>query len=115
MLPRHLWNVNVRKQAINNKSQGSSAAYLRCGGDIQNEIKKGLLLYLSGNFLEIGKYLAKLQAKRGSLEHLLRLLWAYYNCDTSTIRVRFEYDSSAIRARFEHDTTSYEELCAFEQ
>jgi len=31
-------------------------------------------------------------------------LWAYYNCDTSTIRVRFEYD-----------TTSYEELCAFEQ
>ena len=30
--------------------------------------------------------------------------WAYYNCDTSTIRLRFEYD-----------TTSYEELCAFEQ
>ena len=24
-------------------------------------------------------------------------LWAYYNCDTSTIRVRFEYDSSTIR------------------
>ena len=33
-----------------------------------------------------------------------RRLWAYYNCDSSTIRVRFE-----------HDTTSYEELCAFEQ
>ena len=32
------------------------------------------------------------------------VLWAYYNCDTSTIRLRFEYD-----------TTSYEELCAFEQ
>ena len=31
-------------------------------------------------------------------------LGAYYNCDTSTIRVRFE-----------RDTTSYEELCAFEQ
>jgi len=38
------------------------------------------------------------------------------------IRARFEYDSSrfgyemrTIRARFEHDTTSYEELCAFEQ
>ena len=31
-------------------------------------------------------------------------LWAYYNCDSSTIRVRFE-----------RDTTSYEELCAFEQ
>ena len=51
-----------------------------------------------------------------------RLLWAYYNCDTSTIRVRFEHDSATtryemrtIRVRFERDTTSYEELCAFEQ
>ena len=49
-------------------------------------------------------------------------LWAYYNCDPSTIRVRFEHDSATtryemrtIRARFEHDTASYEELCAFEQ
>ena len=31
------------------------------------------------------------------------LLWAYYNCDTSTIRVRFDYDSSAIQ----HPTRSY--------
>ena len=30
-------------------------------------------------------------------------LWAYYNCDTSTIRVRFDYDSSAIQ----HPTRSY--------
>jgi len=37
-------------------------------------------------------------------------LWAYYNCDTSTIRV-----GPTIRVRFERDTTSYEELCAFEQ
>jgi len=36
--------------------------------------------------------------------------------------LRFEHDSATtryemrtIRARFEHDTTSYEELCAFEQ
>ena len=28
---------------------------------------------------------------------------AYYNCDTSTIRVRFDYDSSAIQ----HPTRSY--------
>ena len=33
-------------------------------------------------------------------------LWAYYNCDTSTIRVRFEYDSTAIR--LQHATTRYE-------
>ena len=31
---------------------------------------------------------------------------AYYNCDSSTIRVRFEHDSSTIRAR--HATTRYE-------
>jgi len=27
-------------------------------------------------------------------------LWAYYNCDTSTIRVRFDYDLTTIRARY---------------
>jgi len=34
------------KQAINDKLQGSVAAYLRCGGDVNNQIKKGLLLSL---------------------------------------------------------------------
>jgi len=45
-----------------------------------------------------------------------------YEHDSSTIRVRFEHDLATtryemrtIRARFEHDTTSYDELCAFEQ
>ena len=33
-------------------------------------------------------------------------LWANYNCDSSTIRVRFERDSSTIQAR--HATTRYE-------
>ena len=32
------------KQAINDKLQGSVATYLRCGGVINNQIKKGLLL-----------------------------------------------------------------------
>ena len=32
-----------------------------------------------------------------------RALWAYYNCDTSTIRLRFDYDSSTIQ----HPTRSY--------
>ena len=31
-------------EAINNKLQGSVAAYLRCGGVVNNQIKKGLLL-----------------------------------------------------------------------
>jgi len=30
-------------------------------------------------------------------------LWAYYNCDTSTIRLRFDYDLSTIQ----HPTRSY--------
>jgi len=31
-------------QAINDKLQGSVAAYLMCGGVLNNQIKKGLLL-----------------------------------------------------------------------
>jgi len=31
------------------------------------------------------------------------------------LQLRYEHDSSTIRVRFECDTTSYEELCAFEQ
>ena len=45
-----------------------------------------------------------------------------YGPITIAIRARFEHDSATtryemrtIRARLEHDTTSYEELCAFEQ
>ena len=42
--------------------------------------------------------------------HVLQLalcaLWAYYNCDTSTIRVRFDYDSTTIR--LQHATTRCE-------
>ena len=41
------------KQTINDKLQGSVAAYLRRGGVVNNQINKGLLLSLS---------LAKLQA-----------------------------------------------------
>jgi len=35
------------KQAINDKLQGSVAAYLRCGGVVYNHIRKGLLLSLT--------------------------------------------------------------------
>jgi len=34
------------KQAINDKLQGSAAAFLRCGGVVNKQIKKGLLLGL---------------------------------------------------------------------
>jgi len=38
------------KQALNDKLQGIVAAYLRCGGIANNQIKKGLLLSLRVNF-----------------------------------------------------------------
>jgi len=50
------------------------------------------------------------------------LLQLRYEHDSTTIRLWFDYDSATtryemrtIRLRFEYDTTSYEELCAFEQ
>ena len=57
-------NINVRKQAINDKLQGRVATYLTCGGVANDQIKKGLLLSLSVKKFEIGEYLAKLQTKR---------------------------------------------------
>ena len=53
-IPRHLAyfatlpceTLLSTKQAINNKLQGSVAAYLRYGGVVNNQIKKGLLLSL---------------------------------------------------------------------
>jgi len=38
------------EQAINDKLQGSVATYLRCGGVVDNQIRKGLLLSLSVTF-----------------------------------------------------------------
>ena len=38
------WILKIR--TINDKLQGSVATYLRCGGVVSNQIKKGLLLSL---------------------------------------------------------------------
>jgi len=51
------------KQAINEKLQGSVATYLRCGGVVNNQIKKGLLLSVRVKKIKNGEYLAKLQAR----------------------------------------------------
>jgi len=40
------------KQVINNKLQGSVATYLRCGGVVNNQIKKGLLLSVRMKFFK---------------------------------------------------------------
>ena len=42
----HVATVMSAKQAINDKLQGSVATCLRCGGVVNNQIKKGLLLGL---------------------------------------------------------------------
>ena len=43
------------KQAINNKLQGSVATYLKCGGVVNNQIKKKMF--------KIVEYLAKITSK----------------------------------------------------
>ena len=51
------------KQAIDDKLQGIVATYSRCGGVVNSQIKKGLLLSLRVKKCKIGEYLAKLQAR----------------------------------------------------
>jgi len=45
------------KQAIKDKLQDSVATYLRCGGVVNKQIKKGLLLSLWLKKIKIGEYL----------------------------------------------------------
>jgi len=42
----HCETLISAKQSINDKLQGTVAAYLRCDGVVNNQIKKGLLLSL---------------------------------------------------------------------
>ena len=60
------------KQAINDKLQRSVATYLRRGGVVNNQIKKGLLLCVSEKKFKIGEYLAKLQARAWVVSCTLR-------------------------------------------
>ena len=64
------------KQAINDKLQGRVATYLRCGGVVSNQIKKGLLLSLwvkklvkSANIWQSYTY----KQERDCFVHFLRL------------------------------------------
>jgi len=41
--------------------------------------------------------------------------WIYSGDKTFRLRGLYNCDTSTIRVRFERDKTSYEELCAFEQ
>ena len=64
------------KQAINDKLQGSVAARLRCGGVVNNQIKKRLLLDIvkKNFFFKSVNIWQSYTQKRDCLVHFLRLL-----------------------------------------
>jgi len=61
------------KQAINDKLQGSVGTYLRCGGVVNNQIKKGLLLSVWANFFKLVNIWQSYKQERGCLMHFARL------------------------------------------
>ena len=65
-----LWNINVRKQAINDKVQGSVATYLRRGGLSIITLRKVYCWVFEWKIFKIGEYLTKLQPRRW-LSHAL--------------------------------------------
>jgi len=60
-----LWNINVSKQAINDKLQRS--------GVVNNQIKKGLLLSVWLNFFKSVNIWQSYKQERGCLIHFARL------------------------------------------
>ena len=63
------------KQVNNDKLQGTVATYLMCGGGVNNQIKKGLLLSLRVKyFFKSVKIWQSYKQKRDYLVHYLRLL-----------------------------------------
>jgi len=62
------------KQAINDKLQGSVATYLRCGGVVNNRIKKGLLLSVRVKInLKLVNIWQSYKQEPGYLMHFVRL------------------------------------------
>jgi len=57
------------KQAINDKLQGSVATYLKCGGVVNNHIRKGLLLSLSVIFFKSVNIWQSYKQERDCLVH----------------------------------------------
>ena len=77
-MPPHLAYVAtlaylVRRQAINDKLQGSAATYLRCGRIVKNQIKKGLLLSLPVQFLKSMNIWQSQKQEGSCLVHFLPL------------------------------------------
>jgi len=79
------WNINVRKQAINDKLQGSVATYLGCGGAVSNQIKKGLLssVPVKNNFESVNIW-QSYKRERDCLVHFVRLAKRRRKCTRQT-------------------------------
>jgi len=61
----------LTKQALNDKLQCTVALFLKCGGVVNNQIKKGLLLGVRVKKIKINEYLAiSYKQERGCLMHL---------------------------------------------
>ena len=73
-----LWNINVRKQEINDKLEGSVAAYLRCDGVVNNRIKNGLLLSLPAKKIKLVNIRQSYKQNCGYLVHFLPLLAVHW-------------------------------------
>ena len=77
------------KHAINDKLQGSVATYLRCGGVVNNQNKKGLLLSLWVKiFFKSVTIWQSYKLERDCLVHFLRLL-AVCRLSVQTARLFF--------------------------
>ena len=62
------------KQAISDKLQGSVATYLRCGGIVNNQMKKGLLLSLEWKkFFKSVNIWQSYKQESGCIVHFARL------------------------------------------
>jgi len=66
--------MSEKKQAINDKLQGSVATYIRCGRVVNNQIRKSLLLTLSVKFFKSVNIWQSYKQVRDCRVHFLRVL-----------------------------------------
>jgi len=80
-----LWNINVTNQAIRDTLQGSVATYLRCGGSVNNQSKKGLLRTAesASEIFKIGELWQSYQQEGGCLVHFVRMATAMLKVEES--------------------------------
>ena len=61
------------KHAINDKLQGSVATYLRCGGVVNNQIKKGYCWVGEWKKIKLVNIWQSYKQERGCVKHFVRL------------------------------------------